>query len=172
MQIIQFNGYTLRELRVSDSAAIFPTLSDMENHKFTTFDPHENEEQTARWIERQNLFWAIALPDDTAVGFVGYHSIDTEHKICMISIHLNKAFWGKGIAPAAVSIADNYIFSNTGIEQIAATVKPENTQSQRCLLKAGYTLEKVIENYVSSAVNDHSRVRHYYAKRKSISEDV
>ena len=164
-----FKGFALRELLVSDHAALFPTLSDKENHKFTTFEPHANSEHTAQWIERakNNPAWAIISPDNTAIGFVFYHSINMENKSCMIWYHLNKAFWGKGIAPAAVVLADNYIFGNTSIAQIAATVKPENTQSQRCLEKAGYSLERVIENYVSSAVNDHSRIRHYYAKRKS-----
>ena len=163
-----FKDFVLRELLVSDHAALFPTLSDKENHKFTTFDPHASLEYTAKWIERikSNPAWAITSPDNTAIGFVIYHSIDTENKSCMIGYHLNKSFWGKGIVPAAVVSADKYIFDSTSIVQIAATIKPENTQSQKCLEKSGYALERVIENYISSAVNDHSRIRHYYAKHK------
>ena len=164
-----FQGYSLRRLSVNDSAALFPTLSDGENHKFTTFEPHPNAEYTAQWIAlaKDEPLWAIAASDGMAIGFVGYHSVDASSGSCMVAYHLNKAFWGNGIAPAAVVLTDTYIFANTTIVKIAATVKPENTQSQRCLEKSGYTLERVIENYVSSAVNDHSRVRQYYVKRKA-----
>ena len=153
---------------MSDAAALFPTLNDEENHKFTTFEPHTSAGHTAHWIERtkNKPAWAIASPDNTAIGFVIYHSISPENKSCMIGYHLNKAFWGKSIVPTALVLTDNYIFDNTPIVQIAATVKPENSQSKRCLEKAGYTLERVIEDYVSATVNDHSRIRHYYAKHK------
>jgi len=153
---------------VSDSSSLFPTLSDTENHRFTTFEPHENVKDTTRWIKRalKTPIWAIASQDNTAIGFVGYHSIDLENKFCMIAYHLNKMFWGQGIAPASVLLTDKYIFDHTEIECISSTVKPENTQSQRCLQKAGYTLEKIIDNYVSSAVDDHSRIRYYYSKHK------
>jgi len=158
--------YFLRELRVSDGAALFPSLSDEDNHKYTTPVRHENEEQTMRWIERllEDQFWVIALPDDRAIGLVGYRKIDNREKKCMLSIHLSKSFWGKGIMPKAVILTDDCMLSHTNIVKIAATVKPENLQSQRCLLKAGYELERVITDYVSTATNDDSRVRHYYSK--------
>ena len=47
---LQFEGYVLRELLVTDSASLFPTLSDEENGKFTAFNLHRDEAQTARWI--------------------------------------------------------------------------------------------------------------------------
>lgn len=166
MPMIHFDGYILRELFISDSIALFPTFNDSENHKFTTFEPHQNEEQTAKWITKyqKTPIWAIATSDNTAIGFVDYHSIKTDSNNCMISYHLNKRFWGRGIVPAAVLLTDTYILNNTVITKIAATVKKENIQSQRCLLKSGYVLEKVIDNYVSSSINDHSRIRYYYVK--------
>jgi len=164
-----FNDYGLRELLATDSVALFPTLNDEENHKFTTFEPHLSVEETSHWINKtvETPVWAIVSPDNTAIGFVGYHSINIQEKFCMISYHLNKNFWGQGIVPASIMLTDNYIFRNTYISRISATVKPENTQSRRCLEKTGYKLEKIIDNYVSSAVNDKSRVRYYYSKKKS-----
>ena len=163
------NGYYLREILVSDGAALFPTLSDTENHKFTMYDPHKDVEQTMQWIESESAdssVWTIALQDDTAIGFVGYRPADSEEQVCMISYHLNKDYWGRGIVPAAISLTDSHLFSNTPIVKIAATVKPENVQSIKCLEKSGYYLEKIITDYVSKAVNDRSRIRHYYTKQK------
>ena len=116
----------------------------------------------------ENCFWAITTPDNTAIGFVGYHSFNYEKKQCSIAIHLNKIYWGRGITPIAVTSTDSYMFQNTEIEAIVATVKPENTQSQRCLTKAGYTMERIIDDYVSSATNDASRVRHFYRKQNNL----
>ena len=165
---IQFNnGFHLRKLTILDSEALFPTLNDTENHKFTTFEPHLTIKQTTDWIEktRVNPIWAIALPDDKAIGFVGYHTVNPDERSCMVAFHLNKEFWGNGIAPAAVILTDQHIFNSTAIVQIKATVKPENVQSQRCLEKAGYSLERVNDDYISSAINDKSRVRYLYSKQ-------
>jgi len=167
---IRFEGFAIRELLVSDSTALFPTLRDEENGKFTVFNLHTDEEQTARWINgliQENCFWAITTFDNIAIGFIGYHSVDSAKKKTMISIHLNKAYWGRGITSKAVMSTDRYIYDNTEIELIAATVKPENIQSQRCLTKAGYKLDKVISNYQSSTINDTSKVRYFYTKQKS-----
>jgi len=64
---------------------------------------------------QQNCFWAITTPDNTAIGFIGYHSIDSDLRQCRISIHLNKTFWGRGITTTAVISTDRYIFDNTKI---------------------------------------------------------
>ena len=158
---------SLRQLLITDSAALFPTFQDPENHKFTCFEPLSSIEETERWIGGaiENPAWAIASRDDSAIGFVIYHAIAHEDSGCLISYHLNKLFWGRGIVPSSVLLTDAYMF-DTSIVKIAATVKPENIQSQRCIEKAGYSLEKIIDNYISSAINDHSRIRHYYVKYK------
>ena len=159
--------FTLRQLLITDSVSLFPTFHDPENHKFTFYDPLSSIEQAERWIEKaiENPAWAIASHDDSAIGFVMYHPIEHEDSGCLLSYHLNKLFWGRGIVPSSVLLTDAYMF-DTGLVKLAATVKPENTQSQRCIEKAGYHLEKTIDDYISSVINDHSRIRHYYVKYK------
>lgn len=166
--ILQSDNFLLRELYATDSLSLFPTLCDEENSKFTLFEAHKTVEQTEEWIKWliKNPCWAIIDSSHNVIGFVGYHSIDLANCCCRIGFHLNKAFWGKGIMPKAIKLTDQYLFLNSTILKIAATVKPENLQSQRCLLKSGYVLKEVIENYTSSVSNDHSSIRNYYEKSK------
>lgn len=165
---IQAGQFILRELQIDDGAALFPTLHDEENSKFTVFYPHLTVEQTRAWISKRKdtPYWAITDLEDRAIGFVGYHGVNPNLRSCMVAYHLSKAFWGRGIAPAAVRLTDAALFAGSTIQQISATVKPENLHSQRCLLKSGYTLERVIEDYQSSVTQDQSRIRFCYTKSR------
>ena len=159
--------YFLRYLLPVDSIALFLTLSDDVNYRFTLFEPHKTVDETHAWLEKMNegYFWVISTQDNTAIGFIAYHSTDEALKECRIGFHLNKEYWGYGIVPASVVVADKYLFNNTDINCISATVKPENIQSQKCLEKSGYTFIRTIDDYVSSVESDKSRIRYLYSKR-------
>ena len=159
----------MRELLSTDSSALFITFNDEVNYRFTLFEPHKTIDETHDWLEKMNHnpFWVISSPDNTAIGFVVYHSINEVINECRIGFHLNKNYWDQGLVPAVVIFADNFIFNNTDISCIAATVKPENTQSQRCLEKSGYLFGRIIDDYISSVENDKSKVRYLYSKCKS-----
>lgn len=66
----------------------------------------------------------------------------------MISVgyRLMEEYWGQGIATEAMGLMTDYLFNNTGIEIITASVLPENRASAKVLEKNGFRL---IERNVS-----------------------
>ena len=158
--------FHIRDLKPEDAHAIFPLLADEENGRFMAFIPPKNAEDVRQSFENHiavGYYYAITANDeDKAIGFVGVDKDGADQKIGKIGYLLNKQYWGSGIAPAAVKLITEYVLKNTEIEQIYATIKTDNKNSQRCIEKAGYLLKKKEENYVSSAAADQNHVRLIY----------
>ena len=53
-----------------------------------------------------------------------------------------RAHWGKGLASEILPQLVSYGVARHGLERIIATIAPENTASQRVLLKSGFVLER------------------------------
>ncbi len=64
---------------------------------------------------------------------------DDDHKIS-IGYRLMEEYWGLGIATEALRLMTEYLFKNTDIELITASVLPENKASARVLEKNGFDL--------------------------------
>ncbi len=54
----------------------------------------------------------------------------------------------KGIATAAVAMAVDHCFGNSGLHRLEATVRPENLASQSVLRKAGFREEGLLRDYM------------------------
>ncbi len=63
-----------------------------------------------------------------------------------IKYALKRQFWGKGLATEAVTALLAWGADRRGIDRVIATVNPENTASQRVLLKAGMRAVDVRSN--------------------------
>jgi RimJ/RimL family protein N-acetyltransferase len=156
----------IRALTVEDAEAVYPLMSDGENSRFITFIPHASLEYTKNylgWHIANGYYYAITLgDDDTAIGYVGVDKDDSDHVLGKIGYVINKRYWGCGYTPKAIKTVTEDVLASTEIKQIIATIKPENIRSQRCIEKAGYVFVKRLEDYISSAVEDKSRIRLLY----------
>ena len=72
--------------------------------------------------------------DRSGTGFVGYW--------------LGRAFWGRGIATAALSIVTAHAFERLGVHRIWSNVMSPNAPSARVLHKAGYTHEATLQRAI------------------------
>lgn len=164
--VVKSDKINLREYQPQDADALFLLMSDPENSKFIAYTPHKCIEETRNSFEGHancGYYFIMTLNDsDRAIGFVGVDQDGSHPGEGKIGYLMDKKYWGNGYTPAAVRLVTEYILKNTGIKSIYATIKPENTKSQRCVEKAGYILEKKLENYISSAADDSSRVRLVY----------
>lgn len=158
--------FHIRNLKPEDAGAIFPLLADGENGRFMAFIPPKNAEEVRQSFENHiaaGYYYAITADDeDKAIGFVGIDKDGAHPKIGKIGYLLDKQLWGNGITPAAVKLITEYVLKNTELEQIYATIKTDNINSQRCIEKAEYRLKKKEEIYVSSATADQNHVRLIY----------
>lgn len=58
-----------------------------------------------------------------------------------IGYRLNESFWHRGIATEATRLMVHYLCNDMGLKTLKAYVMPENTNSQRVLLKNGFIEE-------------------------------
>lgn len=99
-----------------------------------------------RWI-----IAGICLSDkpEKIVGTAEMFDYDSEVNKITIGYKINESFWGQGIATKAVAAMIHYLFHCVGVNRVQAFVMPENTQSQKVLLKNGFTKEGLIrQGYV------------------------
>ncbi len=102
-----------------------------------------------RWT-KEKLGTAILLPlpieeDDTNWDLVvGDELPDCEIEIGYI---LKRSAWGKGYATEATKRLLKFAFEETPLEELVATIDPENTTSQRVLEKCGLVYEGIRRAY-------------------------
>ncbi len=77
------------------------------------------------------------------VGAVGIH-IDQQRKhIGEIGYFIDRKLWGKGLAPAAVDLAEQFAFDTLRLHRIELITLKENVASQRVAVKCNYRKEGI-----------------------------
>ncbi|RYU78739.1 N-acetyltransferase [Hymenobacter persicinus] len=80
--------------------------------------------------------------DGAAVGSISVvFQADIYHRSAEIGYWLGRAYWGRGLATAAVQALSAYTFAHFDVCRLYATIFDRNTGSARVLTKAGYALE-------------------------------
>jgi ribosomal-protein-alanine N-acetyltransferase len=142
----------LREIRPADAEAIFATSSDEEAMRFIGRETHRTIEDTRdymqlqqlRYDERTVIRWGITLRDnghDRVIGSCSLHHFDEGYHRAEIGYVLNRAYWGQGIVPEAVSAVLTYGFGAMELHRIEAVIDDANTRSKNLLLKLGFRYE-------------------------------
>lgn len=105
------------------------------------------------WIDlnearRDNTNFAIEVGGGVAGG-IGYSLGAFETRLsATIGYWLGQAFWGRGIATAALKSLTEYAFERHGLRRISSVVMAPNAASARVLEKAGYAREGVMRSAV------------------------
>lgn len=134
-----------RCIRPDDSDAMFDVYGDAGAMRWVDDGTPITRTECERWI-RVTLrnyevrgYGMFALLDHQSSEVIGFCGLvhpggqpETEIKYA-----LKRHFWGKGLATEAVTALLAWAADRLGIDRIIATVDPENTASQRVLLKAG-----------------------------------
>ena len=97
--------------------------------------------------EKQSLILAIRKKDDGAFcGLAEFYGLrDDAHKVS-IGNRLQEQYWGLGFASETVALMVEYLFGQTDITTITASVLIENTGSERVLEKNGFVCtERAVE---------------------------
>jgi [ribosomal protein S5]-alanine N-acetyltransferase len=92
--------------------------------------------------------WAIEVAG-AAVGGIGLDAQQDVHaKSAHIGYWLGEAFWGRGIATAAVSAVSEHALTRLGFQRLEAPVFAWNPASMRVLEKCGYAREGIMRKSV------------------------
>jgi RimJ/RimL family protein N-acetyltransferase len=90
--------------------------------------------------------------DGAAVGGIGFRiQSDVERIGAELGYWLGEAYWGRGIATAAVRAVTEHAFTAHELRRVFALPFADNVASARVLEKAGFQLEGVLR---SSAIKD------------------
>lgn len=137
---------TLRQWRDSDLAPFAALNADPEVMRFfaSRLTPAESKEVMERLregIERTGWgLWAVEVEGEFA-GFTGLSEprYATHFTPCVeIGWRLRKEFWGRGIAYAAASQAEDYAFSVLRLEELVSFTTQTNVRSRRLMERLGF----------------------------------
>lgn len=149
------DGVAIRRFRAGDgpdlvrhanSAAVARNLRDAFPHPYTDHD-------AAAWLVRANdeqaeRSFAITAADAVIGGIGLKREFDVNRLTNEVGYWLGEAWWGRGIATAALQAVSAWAFAELDIVRIWGGVYSSNPASCRVLEKAGYTYEGTLRRSV------------------------
>lgn len=82
-------------------------------------------------------------------GFIGFSGLKYIPEMNRVDLgyRLAPEHWGKGLATESCQASLHFGFKDLGLEEIIATILPDNAASKRVLEKLGFELEGTIHEY-------------------------
>ncbi len=148
---------TLRRMYPSDYKDMYEYACLPEVTEYLLWYPHEDADQTYRYLEsiqasyKHGEFcdWAVVWNETgKMIGTCGFTSFDHEHKRAEVGYVLNPCFWGMGIAAEAVMAAMEFAFTELDIHRVEAHYIEGNDRSRRVMEKCGMTFEGMLRQYM------------------------
>jgi [ribosomal protein S5]-alanine N-acetyltransferase len=146
----------LRALQQADSRAVHAYAFDPDVSRYMPWRPGGSEQSASGLVHvmlrPEFLTWAITLPpDDTPVGMVFLHALDSRHHKAEIAFNLARPHWRRGLATEAAGAVLGFGFRQLGLNRIEALCMPANSASRALLEKLGMaregTMRKVHHRY-------------------------
>lgn len=101
-----------------------------------------------RFTERAGIRWGIRLKGKkNLIGTIGYNNFTENHR-ANLGYDLRSAFWNNGYMAEAAEAVITFGFNYLKINKIEAEVIPGNSQSERLLLKLGFTNEGCLKAWI------------------------
>lgn len=95
--------------------------------------------------------WGMLLKKEEAiVGNCGFCKIDFKLNSGEVNYYVAERYRGQGLAPEALGVLLKFGFDDIGLSRIQARCSPDNTSSERVMLKAGMHFERMISSEGSS----------------------
>ena len=149
----------LRQLKSSDTEAMFRYLSDPEVTRYLDTQPHQTLEQTRHLLkflisffeQGQGFRWGIVpkagVPAGGVIGTCGYHAWAKSHHRAEIGYELARSYWGQGVMAEAISALLAFGFVDMDLNRVEAMVLTGNTASARFLEKLNFQNEGLLKEY-------------------------
>lgn len=103
-----------------------PASVELLRTRFARLESRLSPDGTEHWLN-----WVIRLPSSALIGYV-QATVYTPHRAA-IAYELNSAYWGKGLAAAAVNLMVDELVANYGVNTLSAVLKARNARSRRFL---------------------------------------
>ena len=132
----------LREVRLSDAAALFAHLATEEVARFISPPPANVEgfEKFIAWAIREReagttVCFAVTLSDDTAIGIFQVRALEADFGLAEWGFALGSAYWGTGIFMEGAELVLNYAFEILGVHRLEARAAVKNGRGNGALRK-------------------------------------
>jgi [ribosomal protein S5]-alanine N-acetyltransferase len=152
LPVLQGNGCTLRELRVTDAPALLALLTTEEVTRFISPPPTtlDGFERFIQWTEREReagryLCFAV-VPDgyDTAVGLFQVRQLDPAFDTAEWGFAIASPFWGSGLFIKGAQMVVEFAFDVVGIHRLEARAAVQNGRGNSALRKIGAVQEGIL----------------------------
>ncbi len=152
LPVLQGQGITLRELRVSDATSLLTLLTTEEVTRFISPPPTtiEGFERFIQWAQREReagryvCFAVVPEGYDTAVGLFQVRQLDPTFGTAEWGFALGSAFWGSGLFMAGAALTVEFAFDVIGVHRLEARAAVQNGRGNAALRKIGAVQEGIL----------------------------
>jgi RimJ/RimL family protein N-acetyltransferase len=148
--VLETEKLILREMSLNDAKEIFEIYTSKKALRYLGKHPYKNIKEAKERIDtalvaykkKEGIRWGITLKNsDKLLGSASIWRIVREHFRGEIGYELSPEYWKKGIMSEALIAIINFAFTNMNLHTIEANIDPENTASEKLLLKLGFEKE-------------------------------
>jgi len=152
LPVLASGAVVLRELRLSDAAALHALLTTEEVARFISPPPTtvEGFERFIVWTIEQRLAgayacYAVTLKGyDTAIGIIQIRARDLDFGTAEWGFAIGSAFWGSGIFHTSAELVLDFVFDTLEAHRLEARASLRNGRGQGALLKLGAVKEGIL----------------------------
>jgi RimJ/RimL family protein N-acetyltransferase len=152
LPVLDAGAATLRELQLSDAAALRSALTAAEVTRFISPPPTtvEGFERFIAWTQREQAagrymcFAIVPKGHDAAAGIIQIRQLDSTFTAAEWGFALSSALWGTGLFQSAARAVIEFAFNSVGIHRLEARSAVDNGRGNGALQKLGATREGVL----------------------------
>jgi ribosomal-protein-alanine N-acetyltransferase len=148
--VLETNRLRLRQLTLDDAPVYHQMRSDKEMMRYIPRPLSKSVADTIELINNTNnllkeatsITWAMELKvTQTMIGTIGFYRIQKENYRGEIGYMLDKKHQGAGLMHEAIKHTIDYGFNELKFHSIEAVIDPENSASEKLLLKNNFVKE-------------------------------
>ena len=149
---IETDRLILRAMTKRDADDMFEYACDPNVTRYLMWSPHEDRDQTKRYLKRieasykkgEFYDWGVELRSERKfIGTCGITSLDLPNNTAEVGYVINPRYWNMGIATEAVGTVIGFLFDKLGFNRVEARYMTGNDASRRVMEKCGMTFEGV-----------------------------
>jgi ribosomal-protein-alanine N-acetyltransferase len=152
LPVLQGEGVTLRELRISDATSLLALLTTEEVTRFISPPPKtvEGFERFITWARNERdagryvCFAIVPEGCEVAVGLFQVRQLSGSFETAEWGFALASEFWGSGLFTAGADVVLEFSFETLGVRRLEARAAVQNGRGNGALRKTGAVQEGVL----------------------------
>jgi ribosomal-protein-alanine N-acetyltransferase len=156
-QKIETNRLILRRFEIDDYTMVYKNwTSDSMTTRYLSWDTHENEEITKKYVQSKlSLYdkefffdWiVIRKEDDEPIGEISCIKFSKRHRLCEVGYCYGSKYWNLGYATEVLKAFIEYMLNKVQVDIVIACHTESNAVSGGVMKKAGMKKDAVLHNY-------------------------